>query len=425
MSQAAVAAADIASPRPGTGGGAWPILAGLLAGFAGGLAVRALGGAAAVDAAAFAATVGGLWLDALRMTIIPLIAALIVTSVGGAGAIGGAGRLPARALLLFLVLLLGSAAVSALVAVPIFAGAALKGAALAAAANGVPPIAVPAIPATGDMLRAIIPTNIVAAAAGDRIVSVVVFALLFGAALRQIGEEGRARMLGFFEGLAATMKQLVHWVLRLAPAGVAALAFAVAATTGTATLGPVVRYVAAQWASAIALILMCLALVAASRRVGLDRFVRAALPSQLVAFSTASSLASFPAMVESSAAMRLEPHASGTVLGLAVSLFKITAVSSTIVTMCALAALSGHALSLAQIVIVSLLGVLSSLVIAGVPGSVSYFAVMIPAANAAGIPIALLPLLLAIDPIADMMRTAANVTADLAAAALLAPGETN
>ncbi|RST30905.1 cation:dicarboxylase symporter family transporter [Sphingomonas ginkgonis] len=416
---APVAAPDRVKPARVRGSGAAAVLVGLGAGLAAGVAAQAIGGPVGTGVVAVAGTLGGLWLDALRMTIVPLLVSLVVTSVAGAGEQAEA-RLTARSLLLFLGLLAGSAVIGALVVPPLFAGMS-AGPGAAAALAGAPPLAAPPVPAFGEWVRALVPTNIVQAAADDRIVALVLFSLLLGAAMIRIEERHRRPLLALFAGLREAMLALVGWILRLAPLGIAALALAAASGDLFAAAGITVRYIVSQILVSLLVILLCVALVALFRRALAERFVRALGGPLALAVGSRSSIACFPAMIVATERMRLERNASASVLSLAISLLKTSSPGAIVGTMAALAAFSGMHLGVGQVLIVAAMGALGTLTIAGLPGAVSFFAVMIPTAQVAGIPLTALPLLLAVEALGDMARTACNVAGDLAAAALLSP----
>jgi Na+/H+-dicarboxylate symporter len=227
-------------------------------------------------------------------------------------------------------------------------------------------------------------------------------------------------MLDLFNALADSMLVMIGWVLRLAPLGVAALAIVAGAKLGLGIGAALVTYVLIQIAAALALIALCYLAIALFARIGPARFARAAAPAQAVAFSTQSSLASLPPMVAGAERLDLPEPVTGLVLPLAVATFKISAPVSALTVAITLAHLHGVAIGPAQLVLAGLLAIISTLAVIGLPGQVTFFAATAPSALALGAPIELLPLLLAIDTVPDMIRTVANVTADLAAAALVA-----
>ncbi|MFD1034061.1 dicarboxylate/amino acid:cation symporter [Sphingomonas hankookensis] len=366
-----------------------------------------------------AQTVGGVWLDALRMPIIPLVFALVVTGLGGGSGADGSTRVASRAIGAFVLFLSASAAFGVALGWVMFSGWAVAG---LDAVRGTGE-AIPDLPPLGETLRALVPANPIASAAGGAIVPVVIFALLFAIALRRIEPARSTAILGIFQGVADTLLVIIGWVLLLAPIGVFALAFDVAARSGMAVGALLAWYVAARVIGGIVLLGAFVLLVAVVARTQLSAFLRAALPAQSVAFSTQSSLASLPAMLQGARSLGLPERQVGTVLPLAVALFRISAPTAISLAVLALARLNGVELGLPQTVLVGVLAVLNNLVIAGLPNQISFFAAYAPVALAVGVPIDLLPLFLAVDTIPDMFATSANVTADLALTTILTENE--
>ncbi|MGJ3647914.1 dicarboxylate/amino acid:cation symporter [Sphingomonas sp. GlSt437] len=385
------------------------ILIGLIAGLAGGY----LAGSQAAALPALQ-TIGGLWLDALRMPIVPLVFALIVTGLGTTAS-GGSTRVARRAIGAFIVFLFASAVFGVALGWGMFSSWQVAGLDALRIDAG----KVPSLPPLQDSLRALVPVNPIAAAAQGAIVPVVIFALLFAVALRRIEARHAAAIGEFFQGVADALLVIIGWVLLAAPLGVFALAFDVAARSGLGVGALLAWYVAARVIAGIVLMAAFVLLVAVAARTPLRAFARAALPAQSVAFSTQSSLASLPAMIEGARALNLPDRQVGTVLPLAVALFRINAPAAITLAILALAKLNGVELSLAQLALVVPLSVLNNLVIAGLPNQISFFAAYAPVALAVGVPIELLPLFLAVDTIPDMFATTANVTADLAVTTLL------
>jgi Na+/H+-dicarboxylate symporter len=390
-----------------TGGATLRILGGVLAGL--GLGIAAGPQSPFIPTAQL---VGGVWLDGLRMTVIPLVFGLIVTGIGSTLRQGGA-ALTQRALMSFVALLVLSALVGMLLGELLFAGWELPG------PLAQPQQALPTLPATADTIRALIPANPIGAAAQGAIVPVVIFALIFAFALGRI-EAARAHAIGeLLAGVVDTMLVIVGWVLWLAPVGVFALAFAVAAQTGLAVGAALGWYVLVQIIATLSLALIIYAMIAASRRVPLRQFVRATLPAQAVAFTTQSSLASLPAMLTAARTLGLARAEADMLLPMAVALFRIAAPASIVIVSLALAHLAGVTLGPVQFAIIGGLAVVNTLTIAGLPNQITFFAAYAPPALAAGVPIELLPLMLAVDAIPDMAYTLSNVTADLGVTALL------
>ena len=385
------------------------LAAGLLLGAAGAWAGWPMDGALAV-----AGAVGGLWLDALRMTVVPLVFSLVVTGIASAASTASAGGVTRRALLLFVALLLFSALAGALLG-PLLLGAwSPPAGALEAMRAGLAPTEVPKVPPVAEWFRTLIPTNVVAAAAEGAVVPLTVFALFFGLAAARLPAERSAPLLNLFAGVVDTMLTIVRWVLLLAPIGVFALALSVGAKLGLGAGAVLAHYITVQIAVTLVLGLLMYPLAILAGRAGPAAFARAALPAQAVAASTQSSLASLPPMLAGAEKLAVAPAVSSVVLPLAVALFRIAAPASIVIVTLAMARMNGVEVGLGALVVVALLATVNTLVIAGLPNQVTFFAAYAPPALAAGVPIELLPLLLAVDTIPDIFYTVSNVTADLA-----------
>jgi proton glutamate symport protein len=195
----------------------------------------------ATQAIAIADVIGALWLNALRMTVIPLVVALLVTGIVQTAAAARAGRLAARAVIMMMVILWCSSIMAAVmmpVLLSLFPMPAGSGEALRAALAEVP-AQEGGIPPIGDFLRAMIPTNPIAAAANDAILPLIVFTTAFAFAVTRLEPVKRASIGGFFEAIADAMVIIINWVLALAPFGVFALAFVVGAKAGAEAFGAV------------------------------------------------------------------------------------------------------------------------------------------------------------------------------------------
>ena len=397
----------------------------ILTGLAAGLLIGTLGAWAGLQlgpALGVTGAIGGLWLDALRMTVVPLVFSLIVTGIASAAATASAGGVTRRALFLFILLLLGSASLAALLG-PLLLGAwSPPAGALDALRSGLGPSEVPQVPPLAEWFRTLIPTNVVTAAAEGAIVPLTIFALLFGLAAARLPVDRSAPLLGFFAAVADTMLTIVRWILLLAPIGVFALTFGVGARLGMGAGAVLAHYVAVQIIVTLVLGLSMYPLAILAGRQGLAVFARAAFPAQAVAASTQSSLASLPPMVAGAQRLNLPPATASVILPLAVALFRIAAPASIVIVTLAMARMSGVEVGPAQIAIAALLASINTLVIAGLPNQVTFFAAYAPPAIAAGVPVELLPLLLAVDTIPDIFYTISNVTADLAVTSVVGRG---
>jgi Na+/H+-dicarboxylate symporter len=398
------------------------IMVALLAGLVLGISLSMAGPAWLPRSIAAVEPIGLLWLDALRMTIIPLVFALLVTGIASTAATASAGGLATRSLLTFVVILLSAAAFGEIVVtaflaiwpIPAEAVAALR-AGLDNATGEMPPAATFA-----EWLRAIVPTNPVKAAANGEMLPLALFALLFGFAITRLARAPAMLLAEFFQAVVEAMMVIVHWVILVAPIGVFALAYILGARAGVAAVGALAHYLVLVVVAQVLLIEMVNPLVEVGARLPLSAFARAVAPAQAVAASTQSSLASLPAMVESTRQLRIAPHVSALVLPLAVSVFRFTSPVANLAVVLYSASLFGVELGLGHYVVGAVVGLLMSLASVGLPGQVSFFASITPICLAMGVPVGMLPLLLAVESIPDIFRTIGNVTADVGGTAVLA-----
>ncbi|MBJ7319704.1 MAG: cation:dicarboxylase symporter family transporter [Brevundimonas sp.] len=372
-------------------------------------------------------SLGQVWLNALRMTVIPLVFSLLVTGIVSIADAAATGRIAVRSLTVFGLLLVGATVYAILAGLGLLALWPIDPEAGRALLAGVPADSLATVgeAARTDGLRAFLaslaPANLIKAAADDGVLAVVVFALAFGFAATRIKAELRRPLAGFFEAVAETLVVIVHWVLLAAPFGVFALALGVGLRAGLGVAGTLAHYVAIVCLSQIGLILLIYVVATVWGRISLGRFARAVAPAQVVAVSTQSSLASLPVMIERARDWLGVPQTSaGLVLPLAVAVFRITSPVANLAVCLYVAQLNGVELSLAALVAGGLTAIAVSIASVGLPGQVSFFASVGPICLAMGLPLGVLPLLLAVEVIPDIFRTVGNVTGDLAATRIVA-----
>ncbi|WP_145202597.1 dicarboxylate/amino acid:cation symporter [Sphingobium sp. B2] len=396
------------------------ILIALLLGLGLGIALTEWGGAWEGDVVALAQPVGSAWLNGLQMPLIPLIFALLVTGIAQAATTARSSGMAGRAILLFALLLTASAAVAALVGplmlhlwpVPPGAVGALSGAEEIAQ--------VPDVRPSAQWLLGFIPTNPIRSAAEGQVVAVVLFALIFGFAVTRIAEARRAQLTGLFEAMADALLVVVGWVLWLAPIGVFALALVAGARSGLATAGALLHYIGFIVLICVIVTLLVYPLAVLLGRIGPGRFARAALPAQAIAFSTQSSIASLPAMIQASdGPLAVRETSRSIVLPLAISLFRITSPPANLGVALYVAAMNGVALGPTQLVMGILVAAIVSLAAVGLPSQITFFTTTGPICLAMGVPVEALPLLLAVETVPDIFRTVGNVTADMAVARIV------
>ena len=354
------------------------------------------------------------------MTAVPLVASMLVASIGSIAFGRALARTAARALVLSVALLAVAAAASFAIARPAFArlpldrGAAQAlGGATAAPAVTAPGTATPRSP-LAQWVVDLVPQNAIRAAADDLMLPTIVFSLLFGAALSQLPDQKRTLLVGVADAIAAAMQRLVAMILAVAPLGVFALAVPLAARLGSAAAGAVVAYIVLVVGLTAAGTALLYPLGMLGARIGARAFASLCAPAQAVAFASRSSLAALPAMLESAARAGYSRDVTGVILPLAASTFRFGAAVAQTVGVVFLARLYAVDLGAAQFASIVAIVVFTSFAVPGIPGG-SIIA-MVPVLSAAHIPVEGVGILLAVDTIPDMFRTTANVTGSMAVA---------
>lgn len=403
----------------------WAMIA-LFAGLASGAAIGAAGPVptGVVDGVQ---AIGGLWLSALQMTVAPLIFAALVTGIAAAADAAATGKLAARAVVLF-VSLVGLIALLTIVWVqasfvvwPVDADSAR--ALVAGAGSAGPP---PEAPGGGfaGWLQSLAPQNPIKAAAENAVLPLVLFGAFFGFAVTRLQPEPKALMIRLFDAVTETMIVIVRWVLLAAPIGVFCLALALALRGGLGSAGAILHYVILASAACCATLLVAIPLAIFVGRAPPARFARAMAPVLAVAVSTQSSLACLPVMLEQSRdTLGLSERTSGVVLPLAVAIFRLTSPAGNLAVALFIAHVSGIQLSPGVLFAAGLVSIAVSIAAVGLPGQVSFILSMAPICLVMGLPLDLLPLLLAVEIVPDIFRTIGNVAGDMSATAVLGRDE--
>ncbi len=395
------------------------------AGIAAGIALTLVDAGVSRAIVAVVEPFGTLFVNAIRMTVVPLVVSSLIVGVASTEDRAMLARVGGRGILVFVLLLTLSGVLAALVTPPLMANLQLDPAAVAqvrAASPSASSIAAGAASIQGPAawLVSLVPSNAIAAAADGAMLPLIVFALALGLALGAVESTARNEVVLFFRAITESMLTLVRWLLVVAPLGVFALALPLVARLGLGAVGALAVYVILVSVAAIGLIVFVLVPAATlAGRVPAREFIRAALPAQAVAFSSRSSLAALPAMIDSARTrLGLSDEITGFFLPFATAMFRIAAPFSMTAGAVFVARLYGITMSPAQLGTVLVTAVLTSFSAPGIPGG--SIIVMVPVLTSIGLPIEGLGILLGVDTIPDIFRTTANVTGQLTAATIVA-----
>ena len=392
--------------------------AALVAGFIAGAMLR--GSAAEAPLLAIAEPAGTLWLRALQLTILPLVIGLVYTGISQTLAAAGGGHIARRAVTLFCVVLLASAAMSALLTLGLLGAFPIPASAAAALNGGAGDAGT--VPGVAEILSAMMPNNIFAAAAAGAMLPMVLFVALFALAATRLAETPRRALAQVFEGVAGAMMVIVGWVLMLAPIGVFGLAMSLGAKMGSGAIGALAHYILIVSAAGLVMLLAGYGLALTLGGQKLMQFARAMLPVHAVAISTQSSLACLPAMLAATRKLGVREATADFVLPLAVAIFRATSPAMNLAVAIYAAHLTGTPLTAVTLAAGVLVAFLVSLSSVSLPGTISFVVSVGPIAMAMGVPVAPLGLLVAVEILPDLMRTLGNVTMDVAVTAAVDQG---
>jgi proton glutamate symport protein len=411
-------AAEEAPATASRGSRPYLVLVALFVGLVGGTFAQAGGDGIREPLIQVATYVGGLWLDALKMTVIPLIVALLVTGIAKGAEAARAGRIAGRSILWFVIVCTSSAIFGAVMMtlmvgafpLPEGAGQALR-AGLAAIDQST---AAPPIPSVADFFRGIIPSNVIAAASNGDVLPLVVFTVFFALAVARIAPQRRKTVVDFFEGIADALLVVIGWVLWIAPLGVFALGFALGASAGGAAFAGLAHYIVLVSVIGVLVTLWGYPIAIIGGRVPVGIFTKSMIAPQSVAISTRSSLASLPAMLGAARVQGVREQVADVTLPMAVALFRATGPAMNVAVAFYVASWLGYQPSLGAAIAATAVASVISYGAVSLPGEVSFISSIAPIAMALGVPIAPLALLVAVEMVPDIFRTLGNVTLDSA-----------
>ena len=357
-----------------------------------------------------------IFLRLIKAIIAPLLFATLVVGIAGHSNLRQVGRLGLRSIIFFEVI----------TTIAIFLG--LGAINLSKAGVGVQLPSTTTSDATSvsklsaeDTILHVFPENIAKAVADNAVLQVVVFSLIFAIALATISEEKRRPLLTLCESLAETMFKFTNIVMYMAPVGVgAAIAYTVG-HTGLGILGSLLKLIVTLYAALVVFIVGVLLPVALLCRVPLKRFIRAVAEPVTIAFGTSSSEAALPSAMEQMEAMGVPRQIVAFVIPTGYS-FNLTG-SSLYLSVAAIfvAQVAGLHLSLGQQFMIAFTLMLTSKGVAGV--SRAALVILLATATSVGLPTEPVFILLGVDQLLDMGRTAVNVLGNCLATVVMAKWE--
>jgi len=369
---------------------------------------------------------GTLFINALKMLIVPLITSSIIVGVAGIGSSGNLGKLGGKTLLFYalttlLAILLGLALVN-LVRPGYLDGAPVgELLALAGDTSGLEErLSGRGAGDVVDIFLRMVPPNIVNAAANGEMLGIIFFCLLFGYFMTRLDHSLAEPLFRFWTAVFQVMMRITEWVMMFAPIGVFGLVAKVVAQTGFDAAGPLVSFalvVLASLALHVAVTLpLLLRMVAGISPVAM---LRAMAPAMLTAFSTASSSATLPVTME---CVEKTAGVSNRVSSFVLPLGATVNMNGTALYECVAAIFLAQAYGLelgfgVQFSIVAI-ALITSIGVAGIP-SASLVAIAIILA-AVGLPVEAIGVLFVFDRVLDMARTSVNVFGDACCAAIVA-----
>jgi Na+/H+-dicarboxylate symporter len=372
---------------------------------------------------------GDIFMRLIMMVIVPLVFASLVVGVASLGDVRKLGRMGGRTLLLYLCTTAMAVTIGLICAHVIKPGsyigereqATLQANYQSAAGDKLTKAA--KAPSAIDNLVTIVPVNPAKSMVEGKMLQIIFFAMIFGIALTMMGREHAEPLVIFFDKLQMAMVMIIHMVMKLAPIGVLALIADVVGSSGVSVLVSLLVY-------ALTVMVGLLihgafvygGLVRFLTRLPVGGFLRAVRPAQLLAFSTSSSAATLPVsmeVAEENLGVSKSVHSFVLPLGSTVNMDGTALYQG--VAAIFIAQVFNIDLSLAEQLGIVLTATMASIGAAGVPGAGMVTLAMV--LTAAGIPAVGVALILGMDRILDMFRTAVNVTGDLAVCAVMATAE--
>ncbi|CAG0993785.1 partial Proton/glutamate-aspartate symporter, partial [Anaerolineae bacterium] len=367
--------------------------------------------------------VGTLWINAIRMPVLPLIVTMLIASIAGSRDTRQVGTLGARTLGVMLALLSLFALIMTPLASFLLGDLTFDPASTASLREAArfDPALLQAV-SLREWLLGLVPNNPIRAAADGALLPLVVFSLAYGMALSRVPDALRETHVRFCQGVADAMTMIIRWVVIVAPLGVFALSLSVGAHLGAAAAGAIIIYLLACVICLTIAIALLYGITARAGGVPLRVLAPALLPAQTIAFTSRSSLAALPVLLtDARAKLGLPESVAGFVLPLCASIFKLNSPITWPLGAVLVSQLYGVEFGGTSLVVFAIGSVILSLTVPGIPSG--GFFVQAPLYLAVGLPPEGLGILIAVDFIPDLFKTLLNLTSYASTALLVSRAE--
>lgn len=375
--------------------------------------------------------VGTLFIRLLTMIIIPLVVASLLIGTASLGDMRKLGRMGGKTVLYYMTTTAVAVTIGIILSNVIQPGSSVDpetqarltaefaGQAEAMTLNAeAPPIR--------EFLLGLIPENVVGAAAAGNLLPLIIFTIIFGAAVSMIGEERKKAVLSFFEGVNDAVMLIIHWIMKLAPYAVFALIAAVVSRFGLDLLQTLVFYAVTV---VLGLLLHAFGTYSMAVRwlakLNPIKFFRRIIEAPVVAFSTSSSSATLPVTMETAEEeLGISNETSSFVLPLGATVNMDGTALYQAVAVMFIAQIYGFDMGIVQQLTIVLTATLASVGAAGVPSAGIITLILVLQSVGLGTQAAAgIALIIGVDRPLDMLRTSVNVTGDLSAASVVARSE--
>ena len=363
------------------------------------------------------APVGTLFINLIKMIIVPVVLASLIVGAASLGDVKKLGRVGAKIMTFYLMTTAFAVSFGLMLGALMQPG---KGLVIPAGAKGAAKTAPPLM----DVLVNIVPTNAFQAMAKADMLQVIVFAIFIGIGITMVGERAKP-VEAFFDGFAEVTYKIIDAIMKLAPIGVFALIMPVVAVNGPKVLLPLATVIAAVYIGCILhMVVVYSGAVSMIGGISPVKFFKGIFPAMLVAFSTCSSSATLPVNMkctQENLGVKKDIASFCLPLGATVNMDGTALYQG----VCALfvAQIYGIDLNMGQYITIVLTGTLASIGTAGVPGAGLIMLTLV--LQSVGLPLEGIALVAGIDRVLDMIRTTVNITGDAAGCVVISKSEAN